>query len=77
MNKKELKRALINAKIPNDMYCLNGGLPNEAFCLQKGNDNWEVYYSERGRKSGLKLFTSEDEACKAIFELIYDTYINL
>ena len=40
-----------------------GGLPNETLCIVK-EDTWQVYYSERGSKSGLKLFKTESEACE-------------
>ena len=32
-------------------------------CIAK-EDKWQVYYSERGSKSGLKLFETESEACE-------------
>ena len=40
-----------------------GGLPNEKLCIAK-EDKWQVYYSEHGSKSGLKLFETESEACE-------------
>lgn len=49
--------------IPEDLYSImKGGLPNEKLCIveEKG---WKVYYSERGRKSALKEFRTESEAC--------------
>lgn len=47
------------------MYSLlKGGYPNEAFCLINTEDGWEVYYSERGQKSGYRRFSSESEACE-------------
>jgi hypothetical protein len=70
MKKRELEESLIRNGIPKDMYCLDGGFPNEAYCLSKGNQFWEVYYSEKGIKSGLKQFDSEDTACNYIYELI-------
>jgi hypothetical protein len=71
VNKRELEERLIKEGIPKDYYWLNGGYPNESYCLYKNGGMWEVYYSERGRKSGLKLFISEEEACKYFYiELI-------
>ena len=32
-------------------------------CIVK-EDKWQVYYSERGNKSGLKIFETETEACE-------------
>lgn len=62
----ELKRILLEWEVPENLYSIMvGGLPNERLCLVKNCDKkWEIYYSERGRKSGLKLFESEEEACE-------------
>lgn len=70
MNKQELEHKLNDERIPTHMYKLDGGFPNEAFCLQKIGAKWEVYYSERGQKTGLKIFNSEAVACKYIYDLI-------
>ncbi|MFC3932568.1 hypothetical protein ACVR0S_09595 [Streptococcus dentapri] len=61
----ELKNILLSWQVPEDLYSIMlGGLPNEKLCLVKESEkHWEVYYSERGRKSGLKVFESEDKAC--------------
>lgn len=75
MKKNELQQLLINANVPKDLYNLNGGLPNEVFCLNKEDNIWEVYYSERGVKSQLKKFKSEDEACNYFYKTILD-YLN-
>lgn len=63
MNRQELERILIDKKISSD-YSLNGGLPNEVFCLNENSGKWEVYYSERGNKSDLKVFDNESDACE-------------
>lgn len=56
--------------IPEDLYSImTGGLPNEKLCIVK-EDKWQVYYSERGRKSGLKTFETEAEACEYFFRKI-------
>ena len=70
MNKNTLLEELENKGIRKDSYSLNGGLPNEANCLNQNDGIWEVYYSERGIKSGLKTFTSESDACKFFFEVV-------
>ena len=68
----DLYNELINAKVPSNMYSLDGGLPSERHCItkQNGSNNWEVYYSERGNKSSLKIFSSEDEACKYFYNWV-------
>ncbi|MBF0776804.1 hypothetical protein BVE84_09380 [Streptococcus azizii] len=66
MTVTELKQTLLEWEIPENLYSIMvGGLPNERLCLMKNSEEiWEIYYSERGRKSGLKLFESEEEACE-------------
>lgn len=76
MKKEELHKLLINSNVPEDSYNLRGGLPNEAFCLNKEDDIWEVYYSERGVKSQLKKFESEEDACED-FYLRISKFLNL
>ncbi|WP_346895543.1 hypothetical protein [Clostridium sp. UBA7503] len=70
MNKKKLHEIILERKIPRDMYSLDGGFPNEAYCLNKEKDQWEVYYSERGIKSQLKRYGTEEEACKALLTIL-------
>lgn len=51
-------------EISGDLYSImTGGLPNENLCIVK-DGKWQVYYSERGNKSGLKIFETETEACE-------------
>ena len=45
------------------------GLPNEALCITN-DEKWEVYYSERGRKSGLREFQNEEDACEYFLEKV-------
>lgn len=63
MNMSDLEQRLIKERIPIHSYSLKHELPNEVYCIYRNNDLWEVYYSERGRKSSLKNFYSEEEAC--------------
>lgn len=70
MDSKELKKILKRERIPKDLYSLKGGLPNESYCLEKNADKWEVYYSERGIRSDLKVFDTEEEACKHLYKRV-------
>ena len=64
MTTVELESALVEMEISSDLYSImTGGLPNERLCIVKEN-GWQVYYSERGYKSGLKIFETETEACE-------------
>lgn len=69
MNIQTLEKQLHILGIPEDMYSLEGGLPNEKLCIVQ-DGSWQVYYSERGCKSGLREFTTEEEACAYFFETI-------
>ena len=70
MNIANLKEIFEIEKIPKDLYSLKGGLPNERFCIEKVNNQWTVYYSERGRKSDLKLFDTEEKACLHLYKRV-------
>ncbi|MFJ7982285.1 hypothetical protein ACIQ1D_18665 [Lysinibacillus xylanilyticus] len=71
MKVKELEQKLIEINVPEEVYSiLKGGLPNEQYCITKDGDNWEVYYSERGNKSGLKIFEDEDKACEYFYNKV-------
>jgi len=70
MNLCELKRELDRLSIPKDAYSLRGGLPNESYCIGKKDGKWEVYYSERGRKSALQIFSGEHDACIHFLSMI-------
>lgn len=70
MNIAELKLIFEKEKVPNDLYSLIGGLPNERCCIDQINGRWAVYYSERGSKSDLKFFDTEEEACLHLYEQV-------
>lgn len=72
MNKEELAERLKKENVPSDWYSLNGGLPSEAYCLDYNNNQWETYYSERGKKDPLKSFDNEAEACTFLYHTITD-----
>lgn len=74
MTIKELAHILTELKIDKDDYsiCLET-FPNDKLCIVK-NDLWEVYYSERGRKSNLHKFQSESEACEYFLSELIDAY---
>ena len=52
------------------MYDLNGGLPNEAYCMEEIGGKWYTYYSERGHRTSLKAFETEQEACSYFLDWI-------
>lgn len=74
MKKQELEQRLVTEGIPRNSYCLNGGLPSEAYCLNEYYGTWEVYYSEKGNKTRLKLFRNEDEACNYFYDILISDF---
>ena len=68
---KTLKVQLNLFRVAPNAYSLSGGLPNEQYVLgEEANGQWEVYYSERGQKTGLKVYDSESNACNYFREKI-------
>lgn len=64
MTVMELHDVLEQMGVSSNLYSImTGGLPNEKLCIVK-ESKWQVYYSERGKKSGLKTFETETEACE-------------
>ncbi len=72
MTKKELKERLVKEGMPKDAYWLDEDAVSmgEELCLLKNENLWEVYYSERGLKSNLKIFEKEEEACENFYNRI-------
>lgn len=64
----ELEEKLDEIGVPKDLYSIMvGGLPNEKLCIIK-TEQWEIYYSERGHKVGMKKFETETEACEYFYK---------
>lgn len=70
MNIAELNAKLATSKLPPESYCLTGGLPNEALCIERGAGKWYTYYSERGQRTDLESFDTEEAACDDFYERI-------
>ena len=70
MNIEELRRFFDINYVPKDLYSLNGGFPSEAYCIDKVEEQWEVYYSERGKKSQVVKFDTENDACLYLQSMI-------
>ncbi|WP_127506091.1 hypothetical protein [Paenibacillus humicus] len=74
MNIIQLEARIKLDNIPLDAYSLTGGYPNEAYCICNMNGVWEVYYSERGNKTKLKIFSSEEAACEYFYHWIISVF---
>lgn len=69
VKKEELRDTLIKMGVPSMLYNLDGvGRTDERFCLEFINNEWRVYFSERGAKTTNEKFLSEEEACHFIYE---------
>ena len=75
MNIYELECVLLENKVDRSSYSLTGGLPNECYVISnEGSGIWEVYYSEKGIKSSLKIFYSENEACSYLLKILVNDF---
>ena len=69
MKKDELQKVLTKTGVPSTVYNLDGnGRTDERFCLEAVNNEWRVYFKERGVKTTNEKFSSEEEACQFIYE---------
>ena len=63
MTRVELEIKLAELEIPKNCYDLYADKIGEQYVVLHKNEKWEVYYSERGNKNELKIFSAEKEAC--------------
>ena len=71
MTISELQQVLDDERFDRSTYSLTGGHPGEAFVLSpESGQQWAVYYSEHGKRTSEKFFTSEDDACRYFLEWI-------
>jgi hypothetical protein len=70
VNRQRLRELAASEHIREDAYSLEGGLPFERYVLSVVEGGWAVYYSERGERTGLEMFETEDEACSHLLELL-------
>ena len=55
---------------PESLYSiLEGGTPSEKLCLVH-EDEWRIYYSERGGRTGERAYPTEDEACEVFLRML-------
>jgi hypothetical protein len=65
----DLRAEFRAAGIRGDAYCLDCDR-DEAYCLKSCGGRWFVYYSERGLKTGVQEFATEDAACQCLQSMI-------
>ena len=69
MNIAETRAKLEENHVPKDMYSF-GWTTSEMMCIEYKKKHWEVYYSERGSRCGVKTFRKENEACKYFYDMV-------
>ena len=70
MNRVELSQRLVAEGIRADAYSLDGGDLSERLVLEDARRSWNVYYSERGQRTGERHFDSEEAACNYFLRTI-------
>lgn len=65
MKVNELAERLNEMGVARNVYSINRvEYPNETYSIFWNGSEWEVYYSERGKKRGINKFLGESEACE-------------
>lgn len=63
MNREEFLAAVAREGIRPATYSLDGGMPAEKYVVSReGDEDWAVYYSERGIRRDENRFSTEGEA---------------
>lgn len=70
MDREALKALLDAENVDPSAYSLDDGMRFEAYVIERRPNDWSVYYSERGLRSGEVVFQSEDEACAHLLDLV-------
>lgn len=72
MNLSELACLLEQLELHPNAYSIGIGIPeaDETYCLVQENGVWRIYYAERGQRSDMREYVSEEEACNAFLELL-------
>jgi hypothetical protein len=63
MDIKLLKKELSLSKISKNAYSVMENDKDESLCIHTSKNHWIVFYSERGLRTGEKIFTNENDAC--------------
>jgi len=64
MNSSDLINELQRLGVPSSWYLIGDkGITDDKTVLRLTDNQWSVYYSERGDQFKLKTFETEDDAC--------------
>jgi hypothetical protein len=72
MTVEELRKELVQLGVKNSAYSICSEIGNEQYCLESAEGKWYYFYSERGQRSGEKIFQDESEACEFFLSLLKD-----
>lgn len=73
-NRKELKQAFKQKKVPFNRYCLTGGKPEDTIVLGRFLFVfWICYYVERGKKIYPRVFLTQSQACYYYFYSVLES----
>lgn len=61
---------LMESRFRRNSYSLPGESGDECYKLERERDKWVVYYAERGLRTSLQYFDSEDMACNEFLRLV-------
>lgn len=71
MTLQELKARLMKEAFRPGVYSIEGPLPAyEGLVLTKEGSQWKIEHYERGIRSELESFMSEERACDRMYELL-------
>lgn len=71
MNSAELQVRLRAAGIRPESYSIGGPLPTyEGLILEHSDGAWRIEHFERGMREELESFSSEEQACERMYELL-------
>ncbi len=68
MDLKDLEYRLKSIRIPVQAFEINTEYDTEVYRIVKKDGKWEIYYSERGNKNSLKIFSNENDACEYFYQ---------
>jgi hypothetical protein len=73
MNRNDVEKELKRLNIDWHRYNLAGGDRDDSLVVnQRVDGRWEVYYSERGLRRNIEVFSSEEEACSFLLTKLVD-----
>jgi hypothetical protein len=75
MKATELKRRLAAEGFRKDVYGIDGSLPSyEGLILERTETGWKIDHFERGMRRELEAFSTEEQACQRMYELLIEHF---